>query len=493
MTKYPNENLKILLLNPPLNFGVYNQSGKIYFDRSYPPLGLAYIASVLEKAGYSVKLFDFMETNFEYIERIIELENPQIVGIACNLSDYRWGSFRVAQIIKRVNPKIKIIMGGCHATNMYKQILDNFPVDAVVRFEGELTFLELVKAFESGSELKNVNGIAYKNGKNVVATGDKSPITDLDLIPFPAYHFYNFEMYTNYPSELWFKGKNVGKMKKINMITSRGCPHNCQYCSVTAFWRRKFRTRGIKNIVDEMQFLKAQYGIEYFDFFDSVFTQNKDRVIDLCKEIINKRLDVCWGCVTKVDLVSADLLKWMSKAGCIRISYGVESGSELVLKAVKKRQTKSQIIRAFNLTHEAGISANILLMIGNPNETAQSIDETIEIINTVKPDKIRTNLTAIYPGTELYKFCEQMGYVDDEYWLTQKGAPIYVFEHGVKQLQKWENKILFSYYLQRKQLFQLVKIILYRKLFSNFGEMMRSAGLMTERMLEKIDQLFHSM
>ncbi len=483
--------MKILLLNPPLNFGVYNQAGRIYFDRSYPPLGLAYIASVLEKEGFDVKLFDFMDTSLEDIEMIIENEKPQIVGISCNLTDYRWGSFKVAQLVKHINPKIKVVMGGCHATNMYKQIIENFPVDVIVRFEGEFTFLELARAFETGSNLESVKGIVFRKGKNVISTADKQPIIDLDSIPFPAYHFYNLEMYTNYPSELGFKGKKVSEMKSINMITSRGCPHNCQYCSVTAFWRRNFRTRGIKNVVDEIQFLNKQYGIEYFEFFDSVFTQNKERVIAICKEIINNKLEVCWGCVTKVDLVSADLLKWMAKAGCIRISYGVESGSELVLKAVKKKQTRTQIIEAFKMTHDAGISANVLLMIGNPNETNQSIDETIEIVNAVKPDKIRTNLAAIYPGTELYELCKRVGYVDDEYWLTTKGAPIYAFEHSVKQLKKWENKVLFSYFLQRKKVLRLIKIILYRTIFKNFREMMRSTGLMTDEILEKIDQIIH--
>jgi radical SAM superfamily enzyme YgiQ (UPF0313 family) len=163
-----------------------------------------------------------------------------------------------------------------------------------VRFAGEFTFLELVRSFETGSNLENVKGIVFRKGKNVISTADKQPIVDLDSIPFPAYHFYNLEMYTNYPSELRFKGKKVSEMKSINMITRRGCPHNCQYCSVTAFWLRKFRSRSVKNVVAEMQILNKQYGIEYFEFFDSVFTQNKERVIAICKEIINNKLEVCW-------------------------------------------------------------------------------------------------------------------------------------------------------------------------------------------------------
>jgi len=483
--------LKILLLNPPLNFGVYNEGGRVYYDRSYPPLGLAYIAAMLEKEGYDVNFFDLMESSFEDAERIIKKEKPQIVGISCNLSDYRWGAFRVAQIAKKINAKIKVVMGGCHATNLFEQILGNFPVDIVVRFEGELTFLELVRSLEKDSGLKKVLGIAFKDGKAIIKNEDRTPVENLDNLPFPAHHFFDFNLYTNYPSELSFKGKKVSEMKSINIITSRGCPHDCHYCSITAFWRRKFRVRGVKNVVDEMQMLYEKFGVEYFDFFDSVFSLNKERVIDLCKEILSRKLDVCWGCVTRVDLVSRDMLEWMAKAGCLRISYGVESGSPLVLKSVNKKQTRAQIVDAFKITHETGISAYILLMIGNPNETKHTIEETIDIIKEVKPDKIRTNLTIIYPGTKLYELGKKTKLIDNDYWLSRNAAPVYTAENNIQQLKRWEDKIRFAYYLERKKFLRLGQIIIYRRLFLNFREMAKVLGSRFDGIMEKVDHIIH--
>ena len=337
--------MKILLLNPPMYYGAYNEAGRIYLDKSYPPLGLAYIAAVLEKEGYDVNLLDLVDTPFADVEKIVKIEKPQIVGISCNLTDFRWGSFRLAQIVKRINPNIKVVMGGSHATYMYQQILANFPVDVIVRFEGEFTFLDLVKALESGSNLRNVKGIAFKNEEGILRNEDGPPIADLDSIPFPAYHFVDFDMYIRYSSPLRFKGKKISELKNINMMTSRGCPYNCLYCSLTKFWRRQCRLRGVNNVVDEMEMLYNKYGVRYFSFFDDVFTLNRERVVEICKEIIKRNLDVGWDCSTRVDLVSMEMLKWMREAGCLRISYGVESGSPSVLRAINKMERELRSLK----------------------------------------------------------------------------------------------------------------------------------------------------
>lgn len=474
-----------------MHYGAYNEAGRLYLDKSYPPLGLGYIAAVLEKEGYNVKVFDLVDVPFDDAERIIENEKPQIVGISCNLTDYRWGSFKLAQIVKRIDPNIKLIMGGSHATHMYQQILANFCVDVIVRFEGEFTFLDLVKAIERGSDLRDVKGIAFKNEEEIIETEDRPPILDLDSLPFPAYHFFDFDRYVHYSSPIMFKGKNVSELKSSNMMTSRGCPFNCQYCSIAKFWPRNCRFRSAKNVVDEMETLFNEHDVVHFNFFDDVFTLNKERVIEICKEIIRRKLDVCWECVTRVDFVSTEMLKWMKKAGCLSISYGVESGSPTVLKTINKRQTRAQIINAFRLTHEAGIYAYILLMIGNPDESERSINETIELLRIIKPDKIRTTLTMVYPATDLYRIYKQSGLINDEYWLTQKAAPIYTAENSVKQLMKWESQVSFSYYLQKRKLLRLFEIILYRALFRNFREILCHLGPRVDERMDKIDHMLH--
>ena len=372
--------MKVLLLNPPMYYGAYNQAGRVYLDKSYPPLGLAYIAAVLKQEGYNAEVFDLVDVSFDDAKKLIEKEKPEIVGISCNLTDYRWGAFRLAQIAKQINPNTKVIMGGSHATHLYEQVLTKFPVDIIVRFEGELTFLELIKAIEAKTDLRSVKGIAFKLGSKIVRTEDRPPIDDLDSLPFPLHSSFEFDRYVHYSAPASFKGKAVGKLISINIMASRGCPHHCVYCSIAQFWPRKCRLRSPKNVVDEMQVLYEKFGVMHFNFFDDLFTLNQQRVIEICKEILSRKLDVCWECVTRVDFVSKELLAWMKKAGCVSISYGVESGSDVVLKAINKRQSRAQVARAFQMTHAAGIKAYILLMIGNLQESDRTIDETIEPI-----------------------------------------------------------------------------------------------------------------
>ncbi len=478
-------------MNPPMNYGAYNEAGRQYLDKSYPPLGLGYIAAILTKCGYGVEVFDFVDTSFADIEKFLKKKKLDIVGISCNITDFRWGAFKLAQIVKRINPKCIVVMGGSHATYLYAQILSNFCVDIVVRYEGEYTFLDLVRAIETGSELKSIKGIAFKTKEGIIKNEDRSPILELDALPFPAYNLFDPNRYIRYSSPIKFDGKKITKLKSANLMTSRGCPFNCQYCSITKFWRVKCRLRSAKNVVDEIETLRNEHGVIHFNFFDDVFTLNEGRVIDICKEIIERKLDVCWECVTRVDYVSIEMLRFMRKAGCLSISYGVESGSPTILKAINKRQTRSQIIKAFNMTHQAGMHAYILLMVGNPSETEQSINETIELLRIIKPDKIRITLTRIYPATDLYELCKKRGIISDKYWLSTKAAPIYTTENSVQKLRKLESKLIFAYYMQRRKLLRLFEIIFYRSLFKNFREIMHNLSSGVDEQMERIDHVFH--
>jgi radical SAM superfamily enzyme YgiQ (UPF0313 family) len=473
-----------------MHYGAYNQAGRLYLDKSYPPLGLGYLAAVLKCENIDVKVIDLVDTPFEKVPDIMKRYNPQIVGVSCNLTDYRWGAFRLATIIKSINPKIKVVFGGSHATHMYKQILQNFPVDVIVRFEGEETFLELVKAIQYDMPLKEVKGIAFKEGQQITLTENRAPIDCLDCLPIPAY-LSEFEKYVRYSSPIRFKGKKISAFKSRNIMASRGCPYDCLYCSINRFWHRKCRFRSVDNVVDEIQTLYKEYGVKHFNFFDDAFTLNNAHVIEICQEIINRKLDIAWECVTRVDAVSLEMLQWMKKAGCQSISYGVESGSPLVLNTINKTQTPAQIDNAFKLTHQVGIKAFILLMIGNPGETEASINETIELIRRIKPDKIRTTLTLVYPATGLYEICLKNGFISDVYWLGKDAAPVFTVENSVEQLKQWESKVSFAYYLQKRMVFRLFSVIFYRWIFRNFRELSRRLFPNSDFLLEKIDHVLH--
>lgn len=483
--------MRILLLNPPMLYRVNNESERLYVDKSYPPLGLGYIAATLEEAGYQVKAIDLIDAKWEEVESILKRESPDIVGLSCNLTDFRWGAFKLAILAKRLDPNVKVVMGGSHATHMYEQIMENFPVDVIVRFEGEMTFLDLVNHIDKASDLVDVKGIVYRCKNGVFKNADRPPIEDLDSLPFPALRFFDFERYVHYSSPVRVKGKNVAKFKSRNIMASRGCPYRCQYCSIAAFWRScKFRS--VTNVVDELEYLHKNEGVVHFNFFDDAFTLNEARVIEICKEIIRRQLEIFWECVTRVDFVSTQMLMWMKKAGCVSISFGVESGSPAVLKAVNKRQTVTQIISAFRMTHEAGIRAYVLLMVGNPGESEKSINETIDLIRLVKPDKIRTTLTRVYPATELYEGCKMKGLIRDSYWLSDKAAPIYTAESNVKQLKRWEDRIIFSYLIQRRQLSRVFLTILYRGLFTPTRHAMERLTPRMNAYMERIDNILHT-
>ena len=333
--------------------------------------------------------------------------------------------------------------------------------------------LEPVRAIEAKEDLRSVKGIAFKNGDTIIRTEERPPIEDLDTLPFPLHSSSEFDRYIRYSAPVSFKGKAVSKLKSVNIMASRGCPYNCVYCSIAKFWPRKCRQRSAKNVVDEMEMLNRAYGVMHFNFFDDLFTLNQLRVIEMCKEIINRKMDICWECVTRVDFVSEELLGWLKRAGCVSISYGVESGSDVVLKAMNKRQSRAQVARAFQMTHAAGIKAYILLMVGNIKESDKSINDTIELIRAIKPDKIRTTLTMVYPATDLYELCKQKGFISEKYWLSDKAAPIFTVENSLNQLKKWENKINYAYNLQEKKVLRIYEIILYRNLFRNLREMLK--------------------
>jgi anaerobic magnesium-protoporphyrin IX monomethyl ester cyclase len=484
--------MKVLLLNPPMNYGAYNQAGRVYLDKSYPPLGLAYIAAILKKNGFNVKLFDLIDVEFDEAKKLIEKEKPDVIGISCNLTDYRWGSFRIAELAKQTSRNVTVVLGGSHVTHLYEQVLTNFSVDIVVLFEGELTFLELVKALEARNNLQSVKGIAFKLGDKIIRTESRSPIEDLDALPFPIHSAFEFDRYVHYSAPARFKGETVARLRSSNIMASRGCVHNCIYCSIAKFWPRKCRQRSPKNVVDEMEMLHTTLGVTHFNFFDDLFTQNKDRVIEICKEILNRKILVCWECVTRVDSVSEDILSWMKKAGCVSISYGVESGSNLVLGAMKKGQSRAQIAKAFRMTQLANIKAYMLIMIGNPLESDETINQTVELIRAVKPDKLRTTLTVVYPATDLYEMSKEKGCITDSYWLSKYAAPVFTVENSVKKLQKWERKVAFAYSLEQKRIFAIYEILFYRILFSNLREIVKSLLPKSNRFMDKIDHILHS-
>ncbi len=428
---------RILLLSP-----------RISFPAKSPPMGLMYLQSYMKSKGYvDVKLCDLRSTSDKKAERIIREYKPDIVGISC-LTSYRMNSIRLAEIAKKVNPKTTVVLGGIHATLMYKQILENFPaVDFTVLGEGEITFYELTEAIEDGLDISKVAKVAYRDEKNeIVVNLAREMIKNLDEIPFPCYDDIAVKDYSgdSYPGSI---------------ISSRGCTFNCQFCSTTRFWGRKWRARSAGNVVDEIEWLVNNKGIKRFFFWDDIFTLNKKRVIEICKEMINRKLDIQWCMDTRADCVSKEMLEWMKKAGCDKVEIGVESGSDTILKNIDKGTSVGEIKKTLSWLKELDLKVHLLLMVGNPGETWDTIKESKQLIREIRPDVMTISILYIHPGTPIYDIARAKGKIDDNYWLTDKLQPVFDVELKESELVAMRTSMVI-YYLKQKGLVEFAKYVI---------------------------------
>lgn len=466
--------MKTLLIYPPTVAILINQAGELKRDPPSLPLGIAYLAAALEKANCEVRAIDMFDFTQDQVVEAIERENPDIVGISC-FTERRHSAFEVARIAKEINPNIKVVMGGSHATFLYEQVLLNYPIDIIVLGEGESTLADLVKCLESDKDISELSGIAFEKDGRVIKTNPRPYITNLDELPFPSYHHFNLNRYKyfryDFPNSS-LNGKKISELNQGFMITSHGCPYACQFCSTTIFWGRKLRLRSPQNVVDEIEQLYNRYDIRFIMFQDDIFTVNQKRVIEICKEIKRRGPNIRWVCGTRVDCLSEEMLKHMREAGCFYIALGAESFSQPILDNMNKRTKVPEMVRAINMIYESGISVGIDLIVGYPGESNKTIDETIKTMDKLRLYGLGTNLITVYPATPLYELAKRQGFIEDDYWLTEKACPIYTVDNGVETLKKWQNKIQLHYYFKKRMfralMFTLLQSHRFTKLLLEF-------------------------
>jgi radical SAM superfamily enzyme YgiQ (UPF0313 family) len=399
----------------------------------FPPIGLAYLSSYLKKAGIRTSVIDACPMSWNELARSISEKSPPIVGITCWTQE-RGQAFKTAKIVKEILPNTKIIIGGHQATAFPQNMFVQAFADAVVIGEGEQTTLELVSAFLDGRRLNEINGIAYKEDGKVVFTEPRDFIEDLDRIPYPNYTDFDLKNYLGIPDADGIAA---------SIITSRGCPHACIFCSAGSFWKRKWRARSPANVVGEIEWLHRELGVRNFAFFDDNFTVNKNRAIQICQGIIEKNLPINWVASSHVTHINEELLAWMKKCGCFRIDFGIESGSPDVLKNINKGQTVDQIEEAFRMVHAAGIKPRAYLLVGCPGETEETIDETLSLMRKIKPYYSRTaEILIVFPGTKLCDIAKDQGLINDNYWLKTDETIHYTGEHSYEELKKLKDRLM---------------------------------------------------
>jgi len=378
-------NTRITLVNPPYPVGSHKHP-------PFTPLGLGYLASVLEKSKYDVNIIDCQALDINYEEFKTELNKKQadIVGITSTTLTYK-SALKIIKIAKEVWPKIITLLGGPHVTFWDKESLKECPeLDIVVRKEGEETFLDIVGRIEEGKTYYDTLGTTCRKKEKIIKNDDRPYIENLDDLPFPAHHLWPLERLTKHGIIIF------------PIISSRGCVYWCDFCTTVRMFGRRYRMRTPKNVVDELEYLKKRFGANRFTFYDDAFTVDQDRVLAICREIKNRKLKIEWDCETRVDMVTKELLVEMKNAGCASIWFGVESGSQKVLDAMRKGISPSQIVKAFKWAKEAGLITVAGVVLGFPGETKETIEETTKFIEKLNPNDVGYYIATPYPGTPLY-------------------------------------------------------------------------------------------
>ncbi len=440
--------MKILLINPPI---------REWAKPNCVPIGLGYIAGVLRQEGHEVEVMDinaFRWSKEEVEERIKEAEFD-LAGTGGIVTIYRYIKWLVS-VLKKYHPEKKVVVGGSAATSVPRTLMERTATDIACIGEGEQTIRELVHVLEKGEGLSQVDGIWFKDEKNTIfANKPRKPIRDLDSLPIPAYDLFPMDIYLKNPVgapniNKWQNGSSTNtESLSINLNATRGCPYKCIYC-YHDFMGIGYRTRSPQNVLDEMKMLYQRYGVKYFHFVDDEFVMKKEFVYQFCEKVRECDLGFTWGCSGRVNLMTEDLIATMAKSGCVLIGYGIESGSQKMLDAMKKGVTVEQAKQAVKLTQKYLGWADCSFMIGTPGETRETIQETIDFCKELNLVPEVIFFATPYPGTELYDMAKAQNRIGDEeeyiMRLGEQGEQIMVnFSHFTnEELKTIKEKIVIE-------------------------------------------------
>lgn len=434
--------MKVLLINPPYFNSKYKFIGLVA-----PPLGIAYMAAVLEENNIDVEIIDAaaLEMSWETLEAEIKRRSPGLVAVTA-LTPTIDKALETAELTKKICPQATVVMGGYHPTFNYHEMLAKDYVDIVVMGEGEHTMLELVETLDEGGDLKNVKGIAYEGG----VTPPRPLINDLDELPFPARHLLPMDHY---------KILNM-KLHTATMISGRGCPMQCSFCASAALHGNRLRMRSPENVVDEMEHLINDHNSGMIAFMDDTFTLKPSRVEEICDEIKRRNMDVYWGCTARADTLSEKLLRKLSDSGCITMFLGVESADQQQLDRVNKQMTIEKIRQAFKLSRENDIRTIASVVLGMPGDTKESIGRTIKFVRELNPSYALFSLATPYPGTRFYQEAVQDNLLKVKDWskYTLLSPVLETVDCSLDELKKMQTKAFRQFYLRPIYLMRQVRM-----------------------------------
>ena len=430
--------MKVLFVNPPQTASKYKFMGVIA-----PPLGIAYMAGVLQENNIDVEILDASaeDMDFKDVEKELLKRKPDLVALTA-LTPTIGRALETAQVVKETLPDSIVVMGGYHPTFNFIETLEDENVDIVIRGEGEYIMLNLVQALENQSSLHDVKGIVFedKNSKEIVVNPEAPLIQDLDELPFPALNLLPMKKYRLLDMDAHM----------TTMITTRGCPMQCSFCSSAAMHGKKIRERSVENIVDEIEYLKTNYDIDTIAFMDDTFTLKKRKVMAICDEILKRNIEIMWGCTSRVDTLDEKLLKKMKEAGCITIFIGVESADQQQLDNMCKNTTIAKIENAFKIAHKLKIRTIASVALGMPGDTKEIMNKTVKFVHKLKPNYAIYSLATPYPGTRFYKEAFEKNLIKIKDWskYTLITPILETIDCSLNDMRKIQAKAFMKFYLR---------------------------------------------
>jgi anaerobic magnesium-protoporphyrin IX monomethyl ester cyclase len=444
-----------------------------------PPLGLMYLASSIKEKIHDVQvdIIDLQSSSapevvLEEIVNSVKRNKPRLVGISC-LSTDMGDVKRLVSRIKKEDEDILTVVGGIHPTLFPTYFFEESDdVNFVVMGEGEVTLVELVKGIRTKGNLGAIDGIAYKHQGKVCINKQRDPIKDMDKIPFPAFDLVDMEYYTM-PSEWVIRGVPISG---FFIFTGRGCPYACKFCVNKNLSNRTVRLRSARNVVDELEFLIENYHIDGFFIYDDAFGLNRKRALEVCDEIIKRKLDLVWGCQARVNLLTEDMIRRMKEAGCIQLEFGVESGSQRILDNLQKQIKVEDTKKIFKLCDTYGMRKLANFLINTPEETKEDVEATLSLATEIGANVNLFNITTLFPGSDLYyefkkdipeedlvKFASQdnieefLDIIESKYKLSSHDIPLSDLLATISQRFPVRGKLSLRW--NRKYLIQMWKLI----------------------------------
>ncbi|MHA2286647.1 MAG: B12-binding domain-containing radical SAM protein [Candidatus Thorarchaeota archaeon] len=379
-------------------------------EATSPPLGVGYIASYLRDIGkHEVMIHDglLQRSSNAGFRKLLEAFNPDIVGISGQTTPSIYDVYNAASTVKSFNTSTLVVVGGSHVTYEDEQVLRECPdIDAVVRGEGELTMNSLVETYTRTGGFEGVLGTTINTGGYIQRNQDMPFINDLDSLPFPAYDLLDLTQYF------------TSKDRIATMVTSRGCPYQCTFCSSSRIVGKRWRGRSSRNVLNEVKLLSDKYKVNEIAFLDDLFTFNRNRVQEICNGLTKSRSEIGWTCSSRADILSKspEIANMLRSAGCHTLYIGAESGSQRVLNSMRKGITLNQVRRSVKIAKDAGLAVILSFVFGFPGETQSEMQSTIDFACNLDPSLAQFTICTPYPGTPLYYEANQNGWLDATDW-----------------------------------------------------------------------------